>query len=83
MEAIIKENKPLLGLNRKRFVEEILNVDFDGDERRCAVELGLTPAYFKAMIVDLKKKGGLKLLSNLYWYCKRTGRNPEKYIFGN
>lgn len=71
----------LMQLNKKRFIEEILNVDFRGDVKNCAVALGLDPNYFNQMLMIPTKKGGSQLLSGVYAYCQKTKRNPELFIF--
>ena len=68
-------------LNRKKFINEILNVDFNGETNKCAKALGINEKYFNQMIMDPTKKGGTKLLGGVYSYCKKTDRNPEDYIF--
>lgn len=70
-------------LNRNRFIKEILNVDFKGNTKLCAIALDVDPAYFGQMIIVPSKKGGLKLIRGVYLYCKKTGRDPEMFIFSD
>ena len=41
-----------LGFNRRAFVEDILNIDFNGDLKLCAKEIGITYSYLKELIYD-------------------------------
>lgn len=71
----------MMQLNHKKFVEEILNIDFKGNLRDCALALQLDPSYFSQVILQPHKPGGTKLLSSVYNYCKKTARDPEAFIF--
>ncbi|MEN6383629.1 MAG: hypothetical protein ABFD79_00335 [Phycisphaerales bacterium] len=71
----------VMGLNRKRFVEEILNLDFNGSIRSCAISIGMNPSYLHDLIFIPTKDAGIKTLTKIYHYCKRTGKDPERFIF--
>jgi hypothetical protein len=73
----------VMQFNRERFIEDILNVDFQGNVRKCAIAIGVDPGYLEQVVYTPTKKGGTKLLGGIYQYCKSTKRNPEMYIFDN
>lgn len=71
----------IMGFNRKRFVEEILNMDFNGNIRTCAITLGINPSYLHDLVYIPTKDAGPKTLTKIYHYCKHTGKDPESFIF--
>ena len=75
------EGKKVMGLNRKKFIEDILNLDFKGNIRICAITLNMNPSYLHDLIFIPTKNAGIKTLTKIWHYCRRTGRNPEEYIF--
>jgi hypothetical protein len=80
LEDEIDETK-IMGLNRKKFVEEILNLEFNGNIRNCAITLNMNPSYLHDLVFIPTKEAGIKTLTKIYHYCKRTGKDPERYIF--
>lgn len=68
-------------LNRRHFIEEILNVDFQGDEKRCAIAMGVDPSYFHQMLYIPTKNGGNKLLGGIFMYCEETRKDAKRYLF--
>lgn len=69
-----------MGFNRKNFVEDIVNVDFDGDLNLCAETLGFSVKSVRKIIFT--DTGGSKdTLDKIYKYCRKTNRDPEKYVF--
>lgn len=70
-----------LGFNRRNFVEDILNLDFAGDIRSCAIALGMNPNYLHDLVYIPSKDAGTKTLTKIYQYARRTGKDPNKYIF--
>lgn len=79
------ENKDLdhvaLGFNRKAFIRDIFEKDFNANVRACAMALDMTPSYLRDLIYTPTRGAGNKTLSNIYRYCKKTDRDPEIYIF--
>ena len=69
-----------LGLNRRAFVEDILNVDFEGNINDCAKKMGFSTKYLNELIRMPEKEAGCKTLTRIWRYAKKTGRDPEKYI---
>ena len=78
MEA---DKATVLGFNRKNFVQDILNQDFEGNIRECAVSLGMNPSYLHDLVFITTKDAGSKTLTKIYHYCKRVGKDPDLYIF--
>jgi len=79
-EDEIDETK-IMGLNRKKFVEDILNREFNGNIRTCAIMLGMNPSYLHDLVFIPTKEAGIKTLTKIYHYCKKAGKDPEQYIF--
>lgn len=72
--------KSTMGFNRKNFVEEIVNIDFAGDLTKCSQAMGFTRKYLHSLIfTDIN--GGKTTLDKIYKYCRKTNRDPERYIF--
>jgi len=76
----IYESKAL-GFNWKNFVKDILNLEFDGNVRSCAIALDMNPNYLHDLVYTPSKDAGIKTLTKIYHYAKQTGKDPEKYIF--
>ena len=72
--------KQEMGFNRKNFVEDIVNIDFDGDLNLCAVAMGFSLKSIKKIIFT-DTNGSKDTLDKIYKYCRKTNRDPEKYIF--
>lgn len=71
-----------LGFNRRAFVEDILNIDFNGDLKLCAKEIGITYSYLKELIYDSTKSAGKEALTKIHLYAQIARKpNPNKYIF--
>ena len=82
-ERVIQESdihNLTLAFDRKLFVEEILNLEFNGDIPSCAVAMEMPPKYLHELIFNANKKAGTITLSRILRYCKKTGKNPERYI---
>lgn len=69
-----------MGLNRKNFVEQILNVDFKGNLTTCSIELKITRGYLYNLLFN-NQNAGRSAIEKIYKYCRKTNRDPEKYIF--
>lgn len=69
-----------MGFNRKNFVEDIVNIDFEGDLALCALTLGFSEKAIKKIIFT-STNGSKDTLDKIYKYCRKTNRDPEKYIF--
>lgn len=70
-----------LGFNRRNFIEEILNEDFNGSIRECAKTLGVATGYLNDLLRITNKDAGRDTLTKIWRYAIKTGKNPNKYIF--
>ena len=66
--------------DRGMFVEEILNLEFDGSIKECAKAIGMAPAYLHDLIYHTSRKAGKINLTRILRYCVRTGKDPMRYI---
>lgn len=73
-------NYSVMVINRENIVE-IINKEFAGDIKSFAEEIGINDKYFNELLTNPTRKAGVQTLGKIYEYCKRTGRNPESYIF--
>ena len=69
-------DEKILGFNRKNFVEDILNAEFAGNIRTCAIQIGMNPSYLHDLIFITTKDAGIKTLTKIYHYAKQTGKDP-------
>lgn len=70
-----------IGLNRENFIKEIFEKEFNASIKLCAAALEMAPNYLRDLIFTPTRGAGNKTLSHIYRYCKRTNKNPERYIF--
>jgi len=70
-----------IGFNRKAFVRDIFEKEFNANVRKCAMALDMAPNYLRDLIFTPTRGAGSKTLSHIFRYCKKTGKNPELYIF--
>lgn len=70
-----------IGLNRENFIKDIFEKEFNASIRLCASALDMAPNYLRDIIYTPTRGAGNKTLSHIYRYCKRTGKDPERYIF--
>ncbi|MGL5257919.1 MAG: hypothetical protein ACRC76_12895 [Proteocatella sp.] len=69
-----------LGFNRKEFIKGIFEKDFNANVRSCAMALNMTPNYLHDLVYTPTREAGIKTLSKIMQYCKKTGKDYEKYI---
>ena len=69
-----------LELDRKLFIEEILNIEFDGNMSECARAMGMNPVCLCALIKKTDTRAGKINLTRILRYCLKTGREPLRYI---
>lgn len=69
-----------IGFNRENFIRDIFEKEFNANYRQCAAALGMAPNYLRDIISTPTRGAGNKTLTHILRYCKRTGKNPEKYI---
>jgi hypothetical protein len=69
-----------MGLNRKNFVEQILNIDFKGNLTSCSNALDIKRGYLYNLLFN-EQNAGRSALEKIYKYCRKTKRDPEIYIF--
>ena len=77
---LVELKKCKMEFNRKNFIEDIVNIDFEGDLKKCAETMGFSVAGLRKLIYA-DSSGGKESLDKIYKYCKKTNRDPEKYIF--
>jgi hypothetical protein len=66
--------------DRRLFVEEILNVEFDGNIGDCAKAMDMSTMYLHELIYNTSKKAGKINLTRIFRYCIKTGKDPLRYI---
>ena len=66
--------------NRKRSVEEILNLEFNGNVSECARSMDMSPVYLHGLIYDTSRNAGKINLTKILRYCLQTGKDPLRYI---
>jgi hypothetical protein len=70
-----------LGFNRRAFIQDIFEKEFNTNVRKCAMAMDMAPNYLRDLIYTPTRGAGNKTLSHIFRYCKKTGKNPELYIF--
>jgi hypothetical protein len=73
-------DKTFIEFDRRLFVEEILNVEFDGNISRCAKAVGMEPSYLHELIFNTSRKAGKVNLTRIFRYCMKTDKDPLRYI---
>ena len=73
----------IMQMNKENFINEILNVDFKGNVKECAIALDMNVNYFNCVLMTPTQRGGIQLLSKIKGYCKKTGRDPDRYLYKN
>ncbi len=70
----------IVGLNRRHFIDHILNEDFNGRIKDCAVKIGISERCLHDLIFEPTRRASSETLNLIYQYCRDTGRNPLEYI---
>lgn len=65
---------------RRLFVEEILNIEFEGNIAKCAKAMEMSPVYLHELIYNTSKNAGKINLTRILRYCIKTGKDPLRYI---
>ena len=77
----LDSEKVAIGFNRLNFIHQILEPDFNANIKKCADAIGMRPNYLRDIIMNPDRDAGTKTLTLIYRYCRRTGKDPEPFIF--
>lgn len=77
------KNQKVLGFNKREFVTNILNEDFNGNLKMCARDIGISERCLRDLIFEPSRNASCETLSLIYHYCEKVNRNPLSFIFKN
>lgn len=67
-------------LNKAKFAKNILGKTFKNNQRQCAIEIGVSPAYINK-IINKGVNVGAKFLGAFKIYCIENNIEFDDYIF--
>jgi hypothetical protein len=70
----------VVGLNRKVFIKNIFEKEFNSNVRQCALALEMAPNYLRDLLYTPTCGAGTATLTNICRYCMKTGKDPVQYI---